>query len=195
MKTYTIQELAERYGVGKQVVNARIKHLQIETELIANRTRVLEIDVLRLDGLDSFLKESKAHRYNDYIEPTGVEIMSNEVIELETFKPASTVSTTTNPVSQNSHVQLSLFEDYAIAIINKIKSTPTSPKAEVLASQRTLQEAVRENWIISTSQVKELTGTKPKGKVFVQASFTFTKVGKLRLETGWKVTKTVIEDD
>lgn len=190
MKSFTLQELTQRYSISKSSVNARIKHLAIETELIANRSKVLESDVLRLDGLDAFLKESKAHRYTDYIEPTEVEIVNQDLApETEQLIPS------------NQSNQLSLFEDYIIPIAKKIdylieekiKSTPTTnSKAEILATQRTLQEAVDKEWAISSTQLKELLGRKslPSGKVFSRHLFTFHRIGRDGSEGSWYVTKT-----
>jgi predicted DNA-binding protein YlxM (UPF0122 family) len=190
MRGFTLQELTQRYNISKSSVNARIKHLAIETELIANRIKVLESDVLRLDGLDAFLKESKAHRYTDYIEPTEVEIVNQDLApETEQLIPS------------NQSNQLSLFEDYIIPIAKKIdylieekiKSTPTTnSKTEILATQRTLQEAVDKEWAISSSQLKELLGRKslPSGKVFSRHLFTFHKIGRDGSEGSWYVTKT-----
>jgi hypothetical protein len=208
MKTYTIKELADRYKVSNGTVNAMIKHLAIETELIANRTRVLESDVFRLDGLQAFLKESKAHRYNDYIEPTIAEVVSS-MQELELAPENGNINDLTN---QNQVGQLSLFKEFALewkeaalvefkdvtlALIDeRIKQVaipptpptpPTLPKSEILAGLRELEDAVKNNWVITTSQVLGLIGKKPRGAVYVRGSFIFKKVRKQGAECGWRV--------
>lgn len=195
MKTYTIQELADRYGIGKQAVNSRINHLGIETELIANRTRVLEVDVLRLDGMDAFLKESKGHRYNDYIEPTEI----TEVSQMQELELAPETGSINNLTNQNQSGQLNLFKEFAIALVDvideRIKQVATPPKStkppksEILAGLEELEKAVKYNWLLSTSQVQGLIDKKPRGTVYVRGSFIFTKVNKLGAESGWKVTR------
>lgn len=188
MNSYTIHELAARYGISKGIVNARIKHLKIETELVANRVKVLEVDVNRLDGLDAFLKQSKSHRYNDYIEPTEIIEVSRMESELAPREKISNEITNQNQVGQ-----INLFDQLATALIEKFKESATSQKAEVIAELKTLAEVANENWILSTSQVLSLIGIKPRGKIFVRGSFTFTRICKLGAESGWLVSRTNLE--
>ena len=43
--------------------------------------------------------------------------------------------------------------------------------------------------IISTAEVQQLVGTKPKGDRWTRGSFVFEKRGKLGTQSGWRVYK------
>jgi hypothetical protein len=63
----------------------------------------------------------------------------------------------------------------------------TTPKRDLLHNYHALEDAVNHQWIISSSNVRELTGSTPHGEVFIWANFEFTKIGKVGRESGWKV--------
>ena len=63
----------------------------------------------------------------------------------------------------------------------------TTPKRDLLHNYHALEDAINHQWIISTSDVKELTGSTPHGDTFIWANFEFVKVGKVGRESGWRV--------
>jgi hypothetical protein len=64
---------------------------------------------------------------------------------------------------------------------------PPSP----LRNWRELQEAADRGWLITTTQVQQLTGAKPAVRggetTWGRGSFTFTKAGKIGNQLAWKV--------
>lgn len=52
-----------------------------------------------------------------------------------------------------------------------------------------LQKVVDNQWILSTSEVKELIGIKPRISPFIRGAFKFTKCGKIGNQSAWNVEK------
>lgn len=72
----------------------------------------------------------------------------------------------------------------------KIQSTSTNP----LWYMDVLERAAKARWLITTEEIEQLIGVKPKchghDKTYQRGTWTFIKVGKLGAQTAWKVTKT-----
>jgi hypothetical protein len=55
-----------------------------------------------------------------------------------------------------------------------------------------LKEASEEGWLLTTKEIQELIGVKPRTKkgenTYIRGSFSFTKSGKIGGQTAWKVT-------
>lgn len=56
-----------------------------------------------------------------------------------------------------------------------------------LRHHQLLKEASLEGWILSTSEIEKLIGTKPKGERFVRGSWVFNRCGKVGSQSGWIV--------
>jgi hypothetical protein len=56
-----------------------------------------------------------------------------------------------------------------------------------LRHHQLLKEAALEGWILSSSEVEKLIGTKPKGEKFVRGSWVFNRCGKVGSQSGWIV--------
>lgn len=54
-----------------------------------------------------------------------------------------------------------------------------------------LQQVVDNGWILSTAEVRELIGVKPRKSPFVRGAFQFTKCGKIGNQSAWSVEKIV----
>ena len=62
--------------------------------------------------------------------------------------------------------------------------------ADPISNWRRLQEVVENGWLLTTSQVRELTGAKPHGQSWRRGSFVFRKRGKIGREASWSVERT-----
>ncbi len=78
-------------------------------------------------------------------------------------------------------------KDNPLGELIKAITQATTPKRDLLHNYHALEDAVNHQWIISTSDVKELTGSTPHGEIFIWANFEFVKVGKVGRESGWRV--------
>ena len=54
-----------------------------------------------------------------------------------------------------------------------------------------LERAIASGWLLSTSEVRSLIGTKPTGDRFQHGSFVFVKSGKIGNQAAWRVAKVV----
>ena len=63
------------------------------------------------------------------------------------------------------------------------------PQPDPLFNLERLERAAEKRWILSTGQVKALTGHKPTGEAFSYGSFLFTRCGRVGREIGWSVEK------
>lgn len=72
----------------------------------------------------------------------------------------------------------------------KNQATPTNP----LWYMEVLERAATEQWLLTTEEIEQLIGIRPKchgqEKTYSRGTWTFTKVGKLGAQTAWKVIKT-----
>jgi hypothetical protein len=78
-------------------------------------------------------------------------------------------------------------KDNPLGELIKAITQATTPKRDLLHNYHALEDAVHHQWIISSSNVKELTGSSPHGETFIWANFEFTKVGRVGRESGWRV--------
>ncbi len=67
--------------------------------------------------------------------------------------------------------------------------SPLSPSASPLQVWRELEEACHYQWLLSTSQVRTLTGIVPSGDICEYGVFRFKRQGKIGREAAWEVWK------
>jgi hypothetical protein len=58
-----------------------------------------------------------------------------------------------------------------------------------LDKHRELEEAAAHNWILTTSEIEELLGVKPKGETFTRGFWVFRRSGKIGNQSAWLVEK------
>ncbi|MGD1854360.1 MAG: hypothetical protein ACFB2W_08915 [Leptolyngbyaceae cyanobacterium] len=84
----------------------------------------------------------------------------------------------------------------ALHQLNHILSTQKiqSPSTNPLWYMDVLERAAKAQWLITTEEIEQLIGVKPKchghDNTYQRGTWTFIKVGKLGAQTAWKVTKT-----
>jgi hypothetical protein len=54
-----------------------------------------------------------------------------------------------------------------------------------------LERAIASSWLLSTSEVRSLISTKPRGDRFQHGSFVFIKTGKIGAQAAWRVAKVI----
>jgi hypothetical protein len=73
-----------------------------------------------------------------------------------------------------------------LALLNLMQSfNRRSP----LDKHRELEEAAAHNWILTTSEIEELLGVKPKGETFTRGCWIFRRSGKIGNQSAWIVEK------
>lgn len=99
-------------------------------------------------------------------------------------------------VKSNNSNDLELLGQVVSAGIEKALTSGKSKSP--LWYMKELKEATEEGWLLTTSQVQELIGVKPKTKkgenTYTRGSFSFVKSGKIGTQTAWKVKYTSVND-
>lgn len=165
---YPISALQDRYGLSsKQAVYDRINKLGIQS--IA-RGKISSSQLDRLDRLDEWLQ--KGRKIDDFV---NGQIGQTMLLARNEEDPAD---------KQEQIESVGSFALLVHQIAAAVKSQP-----DPLQHYESLERAVRNNWLLSTSEVKQLIGVKPYGAVCVRGSFAFIKSGKIGGQTAWRVEK------
>lgn len=165
METHLIASLQERYSLSsKQSVYDRIKALSIEP---VARGKISSEQLDKLDELDKHLKTGGT--LSDFAS-SRTEIM-----------PASI-----EPAAVSSADDRENFLELIEAIARHISST-----RDPLQHYAALERAIASSWLLSTTEVRSLIGTKPTGDRFQHGSFIFIRAGKIRNQLSWRVVKVV----
>lgn len=174
METIRIEDLIQRWSLkNRQAVHARFKQLRskgVIIEPVAPGLYNAELLPL-LDRYHEFLKGGGNINFFDF-DVTDVEIVNvnNQLITASTSQ---------------QDVQITI--EQATKLIGAIASIIKAPG---LDSLEWLEKAVSNNWQLSTSQVHDLIGRKPKARddlPFLWGSFYFVKVGKIGKQHAWVV--------
>jgi len=65
----------------------------------------------------------------------------------------------------------------------------SQPPPDPLAHWEQLERAADKGWALSTNEVAQLIGTRPRGQQFQRGSFTFIRAGKIGRQAAWRVSK------
>ena len=187
MKTYTIKDIQEAFGIKtRQTVYTWLNGLNI-TVLKGDRNRsYITEDDFRI------LKDLKRHLDNggllkNYVAPSLAETITNPVQhQIDTVN--RTLDTTQGEIVkvdtevQKEYKQMDIFDLLADKVSERLTKTDLSHWDE-------LEKAAEKGYLISTSEIMGLLGAKPKGKVWKRGSFKFAAVAKIGKQTAWKVSK------
>jgi hypothetical protein len=174
-ETFTISDLQERYSLSaRQSVYDRIKALGI-VQISRGKLSGEQLD--KLDKLHEWLKANPNKPIADF--PQFVEVM----VDKYTIRPdnsTSALSTDSVDKQDNFAEMLGLVEAIARHFV---------PKVDPLAHYAALERAIEHGWLLSSNEVAELIGIRPKGDRFERGSFAFDRKGKIGGQSGWKVSK------
>ncbi len=173
-----IKQLCDRYGLAsKKTLYRRLAGINLELDKKDGKVSASPGQIELLDQLDDHI--SKGGTTSNFVPLSQSEVVSKE----------RHTETQLEPMSDERHTTTQL--KLAPEIINLIAQTigATDP----LLPQKRLELLVKKQWEISTSQVREIIGSRPqlkKGQACYQrGSFLFYKVGKIGNESAWIVKK------
>ncbi len=185
-----IKELCDRYNLNsRKSLYRRLNGLGIQLAKKNNKSYATEEQIALLDQQNEHIKQGGSI---DNFEP--VKVAEVTVHNTATEQNGNTdISSLVETQLHSTQLQITpeLLENVVEAISNAIasKMTPPSP----LWFMAELERARASDWKLTTSQVKDLIGVKPKcqkgKKTFKRGSFIFVKCGKIGNETAWKVMK------
>lgn len=200
---FPISSLQKRYKLSsRQAVYDRINALGIEPVV---RGKLSNEQLDKLDKLDKHLKwggtlsnfddfnsfdnfidpqllpPPRAYRFNKHLKSEGT-LSDFADVEIAPLPSEQTAVATTQKLDP---VQLELtFVELVREIAAAIK-----PVADPLQHYEALEKAIANDWLLSTTEVQNLIGTKPKGEYLQRGSFVFVRAGKMGAQAAWRVEK------
>jgi hypothetical protein len=172
---YTTDDLTQKLKVGRTTVYAYFKILGTPIIRNGNRTLVDEFEFTRLKELADWAKENPGIPLKNF---PG--IMNKNTSELVPVKM-------TEALTQTEEKQLSLF-DFMNEIKHEVKLQLDKLQSPI-AHWDELDKSVRKKYLLTTTEITKLIGTRPSGVEYIRGAFKFTKVGKIGGQSAWKVTR------
>ena len=186
----SVNELCDRYGIRKTLYN-RLDGLGIKLSKKSNKSYATEEQISLLDQQNEHIKSGGTIDNFEPVEIAEVTVHNSgtqhsEIVDISSFE------STTQLTAQHG-TQEELLGDIVTAIASLRASTEgladKLPAKNPLWYMHELEIAIANNWQLSTSQIKEMIGVKPRGETFKHGCFIFSKCGKINRESAWKVTK------
>lgn len=163
-----VAELAERYGLkSNKAIYDRLSALAITLPKKNRKSYATPEVIERLDKLQEHLDNGGSLK--DYDE--GDDTLA---VKYEEVKP-----------SNDTSLEVRASDDTLPQVIYIEKE----PDFDPLLPNRLLSEAAKEKYILTSKQLQDILGIKPRGNTFTRLGFTFTKVGKDGIYSSWKVEK------
>lgn len=189
--SFPVGELKDRYGISKQGIINRRKYLKISTYKIGNKSYITEDDLDLLDRLHQFLNKNPTASMQDFRQEQSTE---SKLVGVPTDRssestlPTVPIEPTSLTILDNQNVtRMSLDSNTIEEIAYKFQ------RSNPLWYMNILENARASNWLLTTSEVRELIGVKPKTKkgekTYKRGNWLFVKSGRIGNQTAWKVMK------
>jgi hypothetical protein len=170
----TVNQLIERYQLARSALYKRMETLSIVPQKIGGKAFYNAAQVRLLDELHEFIQ--RGGNAAQFVEMRGIQTQESA--------PEESSGLTTG--------QADLF-----TMMNRMLPflKPSAPEPDPLEYFNKLEQACRNKWELSTSEVANLLGMsvaeiKQYGDRFYEAGFVFTQVGfRAKGELAWKVSK------
>ena len=198
-----LDELQDRYELkSRKGIYARINALNLQLPKDSKRrSYATEQMVQQLDDLDAHLKSGG--ELKSYVPTTHTEVMSdvtephskNELLpnEVTVGNGTSTSELLPNEVTLGNGTSTSeLLPELLpeqVTLLPQLLSVieNLTSRNDPLTPNRLLDEAVDKGYILTSKQIKDILGIKPKGSSFTRLGFSFTKIGKDGIYSSWSV--------
>ncbi|MEG4121699.1 hypothetical protein QUA43_30035 [Microcoleus sp. N9_B4] len=175
---HAVSSLQARYDLAsRQAVYDRIAALNIKQ---VSRGKLSTEQLDKLDRLDKWLKANPHSAIADF--PQEPEVMEPESSVISHQPSVNSLSTESLDNSQQSFDLLELAESFA-RHLSKLR--------DPLQHYAALERAIASSWLLSSSEVRALIGTKPTGDRFQRGSFVFIRSGKMGNQSAWRVAKVI----
>jgi hypothetical protein len=175
-----VNQLSDRYdGLAKSAIYTRMEALKIKPERIGNRSYVNAQQLQLLDALHEFINSGGTTA--EFLESRGLN------------KPQDGMEGLSSGLSTGQPDLVRLVTAIASEIVSRVQ--PQRPDPNPFAYYQMLEDAYRNGWLLSTSEIADLLDLSPAemrhyGDSFSEAGFVFTKAGyRAGGEVAWKVSK------
>ncbi len=196
LDSFPVSELQHRYKIVRSAVYTRLEALNIKPEKQGGRAYVNGDQLKLLDALhDHIEKGATTSEFVASLADSGQQHLSRGQIEKSSGQPH---------LSSGQPGQFTITEQHSAlaglieAIASRLMPTLVSqlkPAPDPLAGLRGLEEAYRNSWLLSTSELAQLLKLSPStvrsyGNQFDDAGFVFTRAGtRKRGEVAWEISK------
>ena len=174
----------ERYRISRQTLNTRINAAKIELILDGRHKKTTPEQLAVLDDLDKHLDNGGTFK-------NFVPVSSVVVDTPPDTMPDTQVDIKLDTISQEFDIE----ETNVRRLLGKL--LPPDPVwvsqvmrlTDPLWAHKNLEQLEKMGLMVSTTEVFNLIGVKPRGAEFTRGSWKFTKAGKIGRESGWRVVK------
>ncbi len=170
---FPVAALPDRFSTSKQTVYTRMEALGISPFKQGKRAFVRLDQLHQLDALHEHLAAG------GHLQDFSTSAIASQTSQLEELDVSTHAISNTNTDAPLERL-VNAAESLTGALIDIASPDP-------IAHLRRLQEAAEQGWLLTTSQVRELTGAKPHGQSWRRGSFVFCKTGKIGREAAWSV--------
>lgn len=182
VELYAVSGLQERYNLkSRQAVYDRLDSLGIKP---ITRGKLSAEQLNDLDNLQEWLKANPNGSIADF--PRGAKVV--ELIDVDRQAFNSQQPTTSNLSS--GWVDKSDNFDQTLMLVESIARQIAASK-DPLQHYAALERAIASGWLLSSSEVRSLIGTKPTGDRYQRGNFVFIRSGKMGNQSAWRVAKVV----
>ncbi|MEN9216833.1 MAG: hypothetical protein Q6K90_05875 [Gloeomargarita sp. HHBFW_bins_162] len=190
--SFPVELLEDRYQLGHNALYNRLKGLGIRPFKVSRRAYITAQELARLDQLHAHLQQGGT--ISDFLAqepPAPAELSFNNRTEIPvnlTHLIGTVADAVAGAVVTSMRSTAGVIADAVASRLTQLQ--PTDP----LEYLRTLEEAHRNGWILSTSEVAHLLRVAPRtitehGEMFDDSGFVFVRVGRKRGEVAWQVAK------
>ena len=180
-----VSKLTARYNLVRSAVYTRLKALGIRPQTIGNKSYVNAEQLRLLDDFHQFIQAGGTTA--EFLERRGLQNKGLQNKDTDSSGLSSGLSTA------QPNDMLKLFTAFASEVASKLQ--PQIPEPNPLAYFEFLEQAARNGWLLSTSEVADLLDLTPSriqkyGDRFSEAGFIFTRAGyRTQGEVAWRVSK------
>ena len=140
------------------------------------------------DSFQEFFEDTLKHSFEEWARlEADYHYVSQYCPELFNFS-YSVVKIATEEVNKNNKVVILSMSDDKL-------SKALAPQSNHLSHWEELEKAVDKGWLLSTSEVKDLIGVKPRNWTYRRGAFKFVKCGKIGNQSAWLVEKIRVSND
>ncbi|MEM8641342.1 MAG: hypothetical protein AAGG51_21370 [Cyanobacteria bacterium P01_G01_bin.54] len=198
-----VKDLLRRYQLTRQVLNQRLKSLGLTLSKNAQGHRFATPEqIAQLDNLQAWLAQGGS--LQTYLpSPAALPIVAADdhdgeltTIDTEAIETleATDLTATELDAQEIDHPAAPDPEQTALLpLLTRLLQTLQQPAPAAnrppLYVWEQLEQACEKGWLLTSSQIKELTGIHPNGDLCEYGAFSFQRHGKIGREAGWEVWK------
>ena len=176
-----VSSLPDRYGVARSQIYNRLNKLNLQTQKRGNKAYVNAQQIAQLDDIHQLITQGLS------LDEAVAQMQSNSDPPIT---PQDSPTRQSHETSQDSLMRQSYDLTGQLDLRGLLGAiAPQTQPSDPLALFRNLEDIAKHGWILSTSQLADIIGIKPKGQTFDRFGFRFTRSGKNGSETAWKVEK------